>query len=131
MNSSGYTLRLCNHCQTQYKADNRNLKRGWGLTCSKSCAASLREKSKPGYSPKRVEKNNVRRALWNSELGKKDENEYGVFRGRLTSEGYKMYEWGDGKDTFTAVDEFGDAVYNGHTWEDDTGDSEYWGGKDW
>ena len=30
-------------------ADNRNLKRGWGLCCSKKCAAKKREKSRPNY----------------------------------------------------------------------------------
>ena len=32
-------LRKCRWCNKEYKADNRNLKRGWGLCCSKSCAA--------------------------------------------------------------------------------------------
>jgi len=31
--------RKCDFCGKIYKADNRNLKRGWGLTCSKSCDA--------------------------------------------------------------------------------------------
>lgn len=48
----------------EYYADVRNLKRGWGLCCSKSCAAEKREKSKPGYNPKRVAINNVRRQFW-------------------------------------------------------------------
>jgi hypothetical protein len=38
--------RNCNFCNRPYKADPRNLKRGWGLCCSKSCAASLREQPK-------------------------------------------------------------------------------------
>lgn len=57
--------RNCDNCGEEYKADTRNLKRGWGLCCSKSCAATKREKSKPGYNPERVERNNVRRVLWN------------------------------------------------------------------
>ena len=36
-----------------------------GLCCSKSCAASKREKSKPGYNEQRVKRNNRRRILWN------------------------------------------------------------------
>lgn len=36
-----------------------------GIVCSKSCAAKLRERRKPGYDPKRVERNNLRRLLWN------------------------------------------------------------------
>lgn len=60
-----YTERNCDKCGKSYKADNRNLKRGWGLCCSKSCAASKREKSKPTYDPKRVARNNVRRLFWN------------------------------------------------------------------
>lgn len=66
-------IRKCDNCGTEYNADSRNLKRGWGLTCSKSCAASKREKSKPGYNPERVQINNERRANWNA----KDEDEWG------------------------------------------------------
>lgn len=58
----GYILRNCNNCGKAYKADERNLKRGWGLCCSKSCAASLREKSRPDYDPERVRYNNLKRA---------------------------------------------------------------------
>jgi hypothetical protein len=57
----GYTLRQCNNCKKEYLADNRNLKRGWGLCCSKSCAAlnrsnnSLRrlKASTPKASPRK------------------------------------------------------------------------------
>ena len=38
--------RFCDYCKTEYDADIRNINRGWGLTCSKSCAAHKREKSK-------------------------------------------------------------------------------------
>lgn len=57
--------RKCDYCGREYEAEPRNLKRGWGLCCSKSCAAKKREKSKPGYNPERVERNNFRRELWN------------------------------------------------------------------
>ena len=43
----GYIKRKCDNCGEEYMADTRNLRRGWGLCCSKSCAASKREKSKP------------------------------------------------------------------------------------
>lgn len=56
--------RHCDNCGKEYEADTRNLNRGWGLTCSKSCAASKREKSKPGYNPDRVKLNNERRENW-------------------------------------------------------------------
>ena len=59
--------RKCDVCKSEYQADSRNLARGWGLCCSKSCAASKREKSKPNYSPIRVKKNNLRRITWNYE----------------------------------------------------------------
>ena len=49
-----HTKRNCDNCSTEYKADNRNLKRGWGLCCNKKCAAEMREKSKPGYSLDKV-----------------------------------------------------------------------------
>lgn len=57
--------RKCDNCGNEYNADNRNLKRGWGLCCSKSCAASKREKSKTGYNLRTVAINNQRRANWN------------------------------------------------------------------
>lgn len=125
--------RNCDVCNKEYDADPRNVKRGWGLCCSKSCAAKKREMSKPGYNPKRVEANNIRRENWNS--GKLlpnglalDENEYGIYRGRRTSEGYKIYSSGV---IHTAVDEWGDAVYTVDPYADDPGDSEYWDSKDY
>ena len=39
-----YTKRKCDYCNTEYLADNRNLKRGFGLCCSKKCASNKREK---------------------------------------------------------------------------------------
>lgn len=57
-------VRNCDYCSKQYEADTRNLARGWGLCCSKSCAARKREMSKPGYSTATVAKNNERRANW-------------------------------------------------------------------
>ena len=102
--------RNCDNCGKEYNADERNLKRGWGLCCSKSCAASKREKSKPGYDPERVALNDVRRETWN-ERGI-DENEWGVYKGRRTSEGYKIY--GN-----QAIDEYGEPVYEIDPYEDD------------
>ena len=57
-------LRKCDYCNKEYQADERNLKRGWGLCCSKSRAANKREKTKPGYNPERVKNNNLRRVNW-------------------------------------------------------------------
>ncbi len=48
--------RNCNHCGREYEADMRNVKRGWGLCCSKSCAAYNREKLK---TEKNMEQNNI------------------------------------------------------------------------
>jgi hypothetical protein len=95
------TRRKCDNCGEEYHADNRNLKRGWGLTCSKSCAASKREKKKPGYNKKKVEENNIKRESWNapSIVGGS-----GVVTG-VTSEGYRIM---DG----TAYDEFDSPVYD-------------------
>jgi len=42
--------RNCDYCGKEYKTDQRNINRGWGLCCSKSCAASKREKSKQNYN---------------------------------------------------------------------------------
>ena len=54
--------RKCDNCGIEYKPDKRNLKRGWGLCCSKSCAAKKREMSRPDYNPDRVVYNNLKRA---------------------------------------------------------------------
>lgn len=56
--------RKCDVCKKEYNADERNIKRGWGLCCSKSCAAKKREKAKPGYNPARVKENNYKRDNW-------------------------------------------------------------------
>lgn len=49
--------RKCDVCNKEYEADTQNIKRDWGLCCSKSCAASKREKNKPSYNTERVEQN--------------------------------------------------------------------------
>ena len=54
--------RNCDICGEPYEADERNLKRGWGLCCSKRCAASKREKSRPSYNIDTVKYNNLKRA---------------------------------------------------------------------
>lgn len=114
----GYIKRKCDNCGKEYEADTRNLKRGWGLCCSKSCAASKREKCKDGYDVDRVARNNIKRENWNII----DTNYYGDYKGKRTSEGYKIY--GN-----TAVDEFGEAVYD-LTSEYDDNDSDYWDNKE-
>ena len=81
--------RKCDFCQKEYQADQRNIKRGWGLCCSKSCAASKRERAKPGYNIARVAMNNIRRETW---LNK-------------TCEGYRVVD-------SIAYDEFGEPMYN-------------------
>ena len=56
--------RKCDYCGREYEADPRNVNRGWGLCCSKRCAAKKRERSKPGYNSARVLRNNKRRKNW-------------------------------------------------------------------
>ena len=58
----GYIKRKCDLCGKEYMADERNLKRGWGLCCSKKCAAKKRERSRPDYDPETVRRNNLKRA---------------------------------------------------------------------
>jgi hypothetical protein len=36
--------RLCRNCKKEFKPDKRNLNRGWGMCCSKSCAATYKVK---------------------------------------------------------------------------------------
>lgn len=110
----GYTKRECDNCGKEYKADNRNLKRGWGLCCSKSCAAKKREKSKPTYNAERVKRNNIRRENWN--VLNNDLYVFGI-SGQVsshTSEGYKVI---DG----IAYNEWSEAVYVVDPNEDDLG----------
>ena len=38
--------RDCDNCGVGYHVREANFKRGWGRSCSKSCAAELREKNK-------------------------------------------------------------------------------------
>lgn len=110
--NEGKILRLCDDCEKPYYADKRNLKRGWGLCCSKSCAASKREKSKPDYGPNHVERNNIRRKYWNvtDEHGNIPIPPSVIPKGSqvvsgYTSEGYRIM---DG----TAYDEFDEPVYD-------------------
>lgn len=58
--------RECDNCGTIYDAKESDIKRGWGLTCSKKCAAEKREKSKPGYDSDKVAVNNMKRELWHN-----------------------------------------------------------------
>lgn len=39
-----YVTRICKNCGNPFQADTRNIDRGWGLCCSKSCAAAYRQK---------------------------------------------------------------------------------------
>jgi len=134
-----YITRKCDNCGKEYKADTRNLNRGWGLCCSKSCAAKNREKSKPSYDSERVAQNNIKRANWNNpqempEIVKINANlkrwgktapsivgGSGIITG-ITSEGYRVM---DG----VAYDEFDDPIYDVGIGEYDEGDSEYWNTK--
>lgn len=38
------TTKSCQNCGKEFTPDNRNVNRGWGLCCSKSCAASYKNK---------------------------------------------------------------------------------------
>ena len=93
-----YIKRICDNCSKEYMADNRNLKRGWGFCCSKSCAAKKREKGKPSYNKERVKTNNIKRELWNAQslVGDKITG--------YTSEGYRIIEG-------TAYNEWDEPVY--------------------
>ena len=74
------------------------------MCCSKSCAASKREKSKPFYNKKRVARNNKKRANWKTSLDAPNViGGSGVVTG-YTSEGYRIM---DG----IAYDEFDCEVY--------------------
>lgn len=93
-------IRKCDNCNSEYNADERNVKRGWGLCCSKSCAASKREKSKPGYNADKVAFNNMRREYWNTNGTDDSDSRITGY----TSEGYRIIGG-------VAYDEFDDPVY--------------------
>lgn len=38
------TTRNCQNCNGEFTPDKRNVNRGWGLCCSKSCAATYKNK---------------------------------------------------------------------------------------
>ncbi len=44
-----YIKRQCDNCGQEYRVKQADLNRGWGLTCSRTCSAQKREKSKPTY----------------------------------------------------------------------------------
>lgn len=82
--------RKCDNCGREYNADTRNLKRGWGRCCCKSCAAEKRERSKPGYNSKRVAENNIKRILWSLPYLNPDRE-----RHFLDYDGADNDQWGD------------------------------------
>ena len=77
-------LRKCDHCSNEYTARKADVKRGWGLCCTKSCAAKKREESKPSYNIDTVRRNNIRRANWNSPDNPRSDS----FRPTLSDEEY-------------------------------------------
>jgi hypothetical protein len=113
----GYKKRNCDNCGKEYMADERNLRRGWGLTCSKSCAAYKREKSKPTYNAERVKRNNIRRALWNvSGIAPSVVGRSGRVSG-YTSEGYRIMDgiaYNEWDEPVYFVDPDADAHDHGH-----------------
>ena len=82
--------RECDVCKKIYNADSRNLKRGWSLCCSKSCAAKKREMSKPGYDLNRVLANNLKREGIYDSYKYKDNDRY-----PFSYEGADDDQWGD------------------------------------
>lgn len=123
--------RKCDNCSKTYIADMRNIKRGWGLCCSKSCAASKREKSRLDYNPITVARNNRiregRMTVRDWSFLSKDRQRYltykmwgcdapniigssGMITG-ITSEGYRIM---DG----TAYNEFDQPMYDYDEFED-------------
>lgn len=64
---NGFTKRNCDYCGKEYSADNRNLKRGWGLCCNKRHAAKKRERAKPS---------NIKRKYGNSSYNDEDDGDW-------------------------------------------------------
>lgn len=45
--ANGSTVKMICHCKAEYTAREADLKRGWGLSCSKRCSAIRREFGRP------------------------------------------------------------------------------------
>lgn len=69
--------RNCDNCNKEYEADKRNLRRGWGLTCSKSCAASKREKTKRVSHQNKVNNNYKSKPIFDR-LGDLIDDDFGM-----------------------------------------------------
>jgi hypothetical protein len=57
--------RECLYCGNKFTTDIRNVKRGWGKCCNKSCAASLKNKYKFMSKSERIreKRNNTLKSL--------------------------------------------------------------------
>lgn len=74
--------RKCNICGKSYLADERNIKRGWGLCCSKSCAAKKRERKSQSKRDKLCNRSWI-------------EGGYGKFRIPSIDDWMDHDQWGD------------------------------------
>jgi hypothetical protein len=52
-NSYKEGIHLCHFCNAEFKPDKRNLKRGWGMFCSKTCSSLFRLKLKTSSESER------------------------------------------------------------------------------
>jgi hypothetical protein len=59
-------IHLCHLCKEEFKPDKRNLNRGWGLFCSKTCSAIFRLKLQTSSD---VERKKLQRELNLRKLG--------------------------------------------------------------
>lgn len=57
-NNQDKGFRKCLFCKNNFKPDKRALKRGWGLYCSKKCAARWRNENKNNKTEQRTKKLN-------------------------------------------------------------------------
>lgn len=49
----GEKVKMICHCGEEYEARKADIKRGWGLSCSKRCAAIRRDFGRPAAKPKK------------------------------------------------------------------------------
>jgi len=62
--------RNCDNCGKEYITNTGNIARGWGLCCSRNCAATLREIKKRGGSPPKVFQFEPFNDQWRAEMMK-------------------------------------------------------------
>ncbi len=71
------TVQMICHCGAEYSAREADLKRGWGYSCGKSCAAIRRDFGRP--KAKRADGVKTKQVNKSPSTARKDDREYGKY----------------------------------------------------